>query len=148
MHITIEKPKRGNPASAASLASMIDIIFLLIIFFIVTASFDNAQLDQKVNIPVISNQVPLKSLPAERLIINILSNGDIKIGFIEVSHDAIASELKNAIASRIHSNNVTVILNGDRNCWHKYISNVMDSLAALGFENIQINAKIENNNGE
>lgn len=148
MKISLARPKRKDVISAASLASMIDIIFLLLIFFIVTASFDYAQLDQQVDMPEISNRSPVKTLPPERLIINILASGDVRIGYHEVQHERLATDLKGVIASRLDRPDIPVILSADRNCRHRYVADAMTALAALGLQNVQINAKVAGNNGE
>lgn len=128
-----------------SLSSMIDIIFLLIIFFIVTASFDNAQLDQEVLLPKISGQTPIKSLPPDKLIINVRQNGEVRIGFVAISPEQIKTgTLRQILKKHLHGANGKIIINGDARTKHKQIVAVMDAVASFGYDNVQINAAVTN----
>lgn len=125
---------------------MIDIIFLLIIFFVVTASFDNAQLDEAVLLPHLNGQTPIKSLPPERLIINVRRDGELKIGFVSIASEQIEQKLPALLKQSIHSNDTKIILNGDARTKHKYIAQVMQAVATLGYSSLEINAAIGDQN--
>ncbi len=142
MPIRIEANTEDENLSVASLSSMIDIIFLLIIFFVVTASFDNAQLDQAVLLPHLDGQTPIKSLPPERLIINVRQDGEVRVGFVSIPPDQITQQLPTVLKQSIHSNDTQVILNGDERAKHKYIAQVMEAVAAIGYSNLEINAAV------
>lgn len=132
-----------------SLSSMIDIIFLLIIFFIVTASFDNAQLDQEVLLPEISGQTPVKSLPPDKLIINIRQNGEVRIGFIAIPPQQVKSgALREILKKNLRGISSKIIINGDARTKHKHIVNIMDAVASFGYDNVQINAAVSNGNSK
>ncbi|MAX25610.1 MAG: hypothetical protein CMJ19_14015 [Phycisphaeraceae bacterium] len=142
MPIRIEAHTEDENLSVASLSSMIDIIFLLIIFFVVTASFDNAQLDQAVLLPHLDGQTPIKSLPPERLIINVRQDGEVRVGFVSIPPDQITQQLPSILKQSIHSSDTQVILNGDERAKHKYIAQVMEAVAKIGYSNLEINAAV------
>ena len=60
MKIEYKLSKRSDCVSSASLSSMIDIIFLLIIFFVITASFDREQIDTKITLPQVNSGIAIK----------------------------------------------------------------------------------------
>lgn len=135
-------PKNNNGVSAASLSSMIDIIFLLIIFFVVTASFDREQLDSAVLLPTVNSGIAIKSLPPERLIVNILKDGSVKIGFHHLSADDVATKFSPILRSMTKGRQITLIVNADRKTQHRFISRVMESVTKAGYEKVRINAMI------
>ncbi len=135
-------PKNNNGVSAASLSSMIDIIFLLIIFFVVTASFDREQLDSAVTLPEVNSGIAVKSLPPERLMINILKDGSVKVGFHLLKANDVQKKFAPILQAMTKDCNTTIIINGDSKTQHRYISSVMEAAAKAGYEKVRINAMI------
>jgi biopolymer transport protein ExbD len=134
-------PPQKNGVSAASLSSMIDIIFLLIIFFVVTASFDREQIDSKVKLPDVDSAA-IKMLPPERLMINVLPDGAVILGFHQVKASEVARKLGGIMQSLKADKKTVLIINGDRNTPHKYISAVMNAAAQAGYSQVRINAEV------
>jgi len=128
--------------SAGSLSSMIDIVFLLIIFFVVTASFDQEQIDYAVTLPSVDSAA-IKNLPEERLMVNILADGSVKVGFQHIEASAVADELDKVLKSLKTDPRTVLIINGDRDTPHKYISAVMNSAAKAGYDQVRINAEVK-----
>ena len=121
---------------------MIDIVFLLIIFFVVTASFDQEQIDYAVTLPAV-DRAAIKSLPEKRLMINVLADGAVKVGFHHIEAASVATELDKVLKSLKTDPQVVLIINGDRNTPHKYISAVMNSAAKAGYHQVRINAEVK-----
>jgi len=135
-------PENSSNISAGSLSSMIDIVFLLIIFFVVTASFDREQIDSKVTLPTV-NSAAIKSLPQERLMLNVLSDGSVKLGFYHIAASEIPEKLGGIMRSLKADRKTVLIVNGDRDTPHKYISAVMNSAAKAGYNQVRINAEVK-----
>ncbi|MBN2643062.1 MAG: biopolymer transporter ExbD [Victivallales bacterium] len=135
-------PTSISNISVGSLSSMIDIIFLLIIFFVVTASFDREQIDSAVNLPTIDS-VAIKTLPSERIMVNVLSDGSVRIGFLQISADEISSKVASAMRSQNINSNTVLIINGDRDAPHKFISAVMNAAAEAGYSQVRINTEVK-----
>ena len=143
MKIKYQLAKRSDGVSSASLSSMIDIIFLLIIFFVITASFDREQLDTKITLPQVNSGIAIKSLPTERLMINISADGWVKIGFHTLPVSDVAAKLEPLLQTITRGKqNATIIINGDRHTKHRYISTVLDAIARAGYDKVQISALI------
>lgn len=102
---------------------MIDIIFLLIIFFVVTASFDREQIDSKIDLPTV-DFAAVKSLPEQRIMVNILENGSVKIGFTELQQNEVPAKLGGLLKAHQATSDTVVIISGDRNTRYKYFSQV------------------------
>ena len=135
-------PETQPNMSTGSLSSMIDIVFLLIIFFVVTASFDREQIDSKVTLPSVDS-VAIKSLPQERLMLNVLADGSVKFGFHHIAAPEIMEKLGGLMRSMKADKNTVLIVNGDRDTPHKYISTVMNAAARAGYSQVRINAEVK-----
>ena len=135
-------PATSSHMSTGSLSSMIDIVFLLIIFFVVTASFDQEQLDHSVTLPSVDSAA-IKNLPEKHLMINVLADGSVKVGFHHIDAASVASELDKVMKSMKTDPQTVLIINGDRNAPHKYISAIMNSAAKAGYSQVRISAEVK-----
>jgi len=128
--------------SAGSLSSMIDIVFLLIIFFVVTASFDREQIDAEVALPTVDSAA-IKSLPPQRLMVNVLTDGSVKLGFLHLPAEEVAYRLSGLMRSQEAGTDTVLIVSGDRDTPHRHISAVMNAAAQAGFSQVRINAEVK-----
>ena len=143
MKINYQLPNTGIDISGATLAAMIDIIFQLIIFFVVTASFDNAQFDRKVVLPEVNANTKIKSLPQERLILNVKEDGAVTIGYQTIEAQKVSSELIDTLRrAKAVDTRTQLIINGDYRVKHQHIADIMDLAARAGYDNIKINAAV------
>ena len=110
--------------------------FLLIIFFVVTASFDREQIDSKIDLPTV-DFAAVKSLPEQRIMVNILENGSVKIGFTELQQNEVPAKLGGLLKAHQATSDTVVIISGDRNTRYKYISPVMNAAAQAGFSQVR-----------
>ncbi len=135
-------PTNCDGMSAGSLSSMIDIIFLLIIFFVVTASFDREQIDSEVMLPEIDSAA-IKTLPQERLMINVLPDGSVKVGFYQLTAKEVPEKLGAAMKSLKADKDTVLIVNGHQDTPYKHISTVMNIAAQAGYSQVRINAEVK-----
>lgn len=134
-------PVQSN-MSAGALSSMIDIVFLLIIFFVVTASFDQEQINSEITLPCVDSAA-INSLPSQRLMINILVDGSVELGFRRISASEVPLQLPNIMHSMDADQNTVLIINGDRNAPHKFIAAVMNAATQAGYNQVRINAEVK-----
>ncbi len=142
MALKYQPNQSQNMMSSGSLSSMIDIIFLLIIFFVVTASFDAEQLDDSIILPKIDKGISAKALPLDKIIINIFANGAVKLGFYELKTEHISAELPAILKKVITNKDATLIINADGKTKHKYVKNVLNIIAKNGHKKVHINSTI------
>ena len=135
-------PQNTSNLSTGSLSSMIDIVFLLIIFFVVTASFDREQIDSQVMLPTVSSAA-VRSLPPERLMLNVLADGSVKLGFHHIPASDVPDKLGSVMESMNADRKAILIVNGDRDTPHKFISSVMNVAARAGYRQVRINAEVQ-----
>ena len=109
------------------MAPMIDMVFLLIIFFMI-ASHLSESTSKDLDIPVASHGVVPKSRP-DRWTVNIMSDGSIFSGQTLVT----VAELKGMVSERRERDpDLKVYLRADKLTPHKEVKSVMSAMAEAG----------------
>ena len=80
---------------AINLTPMIDIVFLLIIFFLVGARFTEEEKQYDIQLPSSQDVTPLTGTP-DALVINVRRGGTILLGSLVVTLEELESELRDA----------------------------------------------------
>jgi biopolymer transport protein ExbD len=125
----IELPK--DPGGAFQMAPLIDVVFLLIIFFMVVAKM-NQQERIPVQIPVASHSVRPDD-PSGRGTVSIKENGDIFAGVEQVSPE----QLLDLTRLRLKENpRFKLFLRADRRTPHEHVRTVMQTMAEAGVVDI------------
>ncbi|MGB0291537.1 MAG: ExbD/TolR family protein [Luteolibacter sp.] len=122
-----------QPESAGmQLAPMIDIVFLLLIFFIVTWQFSRSETELDVSVPTAEQGEEL-TRPMGEIIINILEDGSIKVEGVVVDLAQLHDKLK-VIA--VNFENQPVRIRGDGDVTYQRIVEVIDTCQKAGIWNI------------
>jgi biopolymer transport protein ExbD len=123
--------RQPEPAGM-QLAPMIDIVFLLLIFFIVTWQFSRSETELNVSVPTAEEGSELNR-PKGEIIINILADNTIRVEGLTVDlpqlHDKLA-----AIARQFE--NQPVRIRGDGQVAYQRIVEVIDTCQKAGIWNI------------
>lgn len=118
-----------------SLTSLIDVVFTLIIFFVITTTFDQRAAIE-LNLPEASQPAQLE--PAEVLVVVVDGDGRFFIGEEEVLRRDVES-LRAAIARVAGDDRQRpVTLRADARAQHQSVVTAMDALGQLGFTRISI----------
>ena len=114
------------------LAPMIDIVFLLLIFFIVTWQFTKSETELKVSVPTAQEGADPQRQQGE-IIINILSDGTIKVegGVVDL-----AQLLEKLASIAAQYKNQPVRIRGDGGVAYQRIVEVIDTCQKAGIWNI------------
>ena len=116
--------------------SLIDVILVLLIFFMATATFEQ-QSRLKVNLPQASNSSTEKD-KGESLLVQINAEGRFFVGNSEVVNERLET-LKAAItATAGDKRDQRVVLRADGRTPHQSVITAMDALSQLGFVNLSI----------
>lgn len=123
--------KRETEGCSVNMTPMIDVVFQLIIFFIVTINIADSK-DESVRLELGTNGQEVESgdSKASALVIDVNRKGRISIGNVEVR----PGDLKTIMARRfrLYGNNFQVWVRGDARATHKQIRKVMDTCTASG----------------
>jgi len=120
------------PESAIQLAPMIDIVFLLLIFFLVTWQFSRSEQDSKVKVPT-SSQGSEETRAISEININIRQDGDLVINGEVLTEDQLLTKLRAIV--EVHENQ-PVRLRGDGEITYQALMGVIDICQEAGIWNI------------
>jgi biopolymer transport protein ExbD len=132
MSVRIDKGRLGG---GLELTPMIDVVFLLMIFFLVASKLEEDDRAIDVSLPQASAAKPLTARPRE-FIITIDRNGTIYAGSNPVSVDDLIGLLRQAVADNPGRQKVTV--RGDENVAHTHVVAVMDACVQAGVEDYRV----------
>jgi biopolymer transport protein ExbD len=121
MAVKIEK---GSALSNLSLTPLIDIVFLLLIFFLVATRFAEEEQEMSVQLPEASEAQPLTSKPRE-LFINIDAEGRYY-----VTGKIIALRELESVLNQSRVNNpgkITVVIRADKRVTWQYVVSAMNA---------------------
>lgn len=125
----------SNLGPKLNMTSLIDVVFLLLIFFMVTTTFEK-QAKLKIELPEATEKVQTQS--SDQIVISISEKGVIYLNNNELlnsQYDSIANNLKKLIKE---GNKPPIVIRADANAAHKHVVTVMDVLADLEFESVSI----------
>lgn len=112
---TVEEPK-------LDLTPMIDIVFLLIIFFMVGTQFTEMERQYDIKLPTVSNAKPLTNLPDD-IIVNVQKDGKISINGEQKS----LSELELILATaKKNFPGQSVVIRGDSSGPYQNVMNILE----------------------
>ena len=125
--------KDKERALSVEITPLIDIVFLLVIFFVVTSKIE-------------TNQYLTLDLPESESFASSLSNNSQNIillesgVFIVDNQEFTMSEIDKLLAGvgSTFSKSEVVVLSIESKAFHVWVISLMDGLQALGFQNIQI----------
>ena len=104
------------------LTPVIDMVFLLLIFFLVATKFADVERDVRVHPPSSRYARPITAIP-EELVVNVTSEGTLLVAGRQRSMDDIGRLLKTATQANPHQ---SVVIRGDRNAVLHHAVGVLD----------------------
>lgn len=113
----------NTQAAEMDLAPMIDVVFLLLIFFIVTWNFAARERDLDVAVPIAEEGADPEQLIGE-IIVNVRGDGSIVVNSVTVTHDDLVARLKSI--AELYPNQA-VILRGDGKATWQDVASVLDT---------------------
>ncbi len=129
------KFKRSSVASTLSLTPLIDVVFLLLIFFLVTSEFEEEERRLDIVLPSATSAVPMTSKPRE-VVVDVDSQGSIYLHGQRTSLDELQRLLRVAVAS--NPTNQTVVIRADRETSFQPVVSVMDVCNRTGVSDYSV----------
>lgn len=112
------------------LTPIIDMVFLLLIFFLVATTFHQAEREMQIALPEASSAGPISATLRE-IVINVDEDGRIIVGGKRMAHD----ELRAIISQAVESNaDQKVTVRGDRGTAYANIVAVLDICKGNGIQ--------------
>ena len=131
------RKKLGDNQVGFQMAPMVDVMFLLLIFFMVASIYAQWENRVGIEVPFVETGVNSSRMPAE-IIINVDEEGHYYINDIEQGIDEVEEVLVDVVSLYKSQSSVapSVIIRGDGNAKHKKIMLIMDRCRKVGISNI------------
>ena len=114
-------PDDSSEADGPNLTPVIDVVFLLLIFFLVATEYAAEERELDVNLPEVAQALPLSMTP--QLIVNVMKDGKFKV----VSQEYNLGQLQTILMEARENNpQQTCLIRGDGESMLKYAVQIMD----------------------
>jgi biopolymer transport protein ExbD len=127
-----------DEAPALNLTSMIDVLFLLIIFFMVATKFDEMERNIEVAVPEVG-QAGESAPPPRPLVVTVLADGGVELDGARVSFDELTSRLA---AARTPLTEPSVVIRGDAQCAFQHVASALAACRQAGISDLGITVRL------
>ena len=124
---------------------MIDVVFLLIIFFLVSSHLARREVRLELDLPTATSSQP-DAASSTRLTVNVQSDGATLLGAIPVNSAELLERLQKE--ARDHKGDLRVRVRGDQSTNYGYIEPVLAACAESGIVDISFGVFPETNASE
>ncbi len=122
----------GRMPVGIDLTAMVDVVFLLIIFFMVSTTFISLETGLPVDLPQAQTA---EATPSDLPTVTVTPDERVFIGGTQVQPDALAAILQQLI---VDTGQTTVVLRADATVPHGFVVQVMDLIKQSGAQRIAI----------
>ena len=122
-----------------NLTPMIDIVFLLIIFFMVGTKFAEMERTVQLEVPKVGDLGALSSAPEKR-VINVYNNGSIVVDRRSITLEQLRAELKSATAQYPE---LGVVVRGDGAGPFQNVASVLTACRQAGIDDMGISVRLD-----
>ncbi len=133
---TLEEP-------SINLTPMVDVVMLLIIFFLVGSQFNQPERQYEINLPTVSDAQPLTALPDE-IVINVDQNGILTVDGAAITLGDLETTLRDA--QKRYEDQV-VIIRGDAAGAYQNVMTVLNLCKRTRISNVQLANRLEEEAG-
>lgn len=119
-----------RPETSIELTPMIDMVFLLLIFFLVATTFHQAEREMQIALPVANSAGPISAALRE-IIINVEEDGDIILSGRTIDAETLRELIAEAVANNPEQK---VVVRGDRGTAYENVVRVLDICKGAGIQ--------------
>jgi len=123
-----------------NLMPLIDMVFLLLIFFLVATTFHQEELDIKAQLPGASRSIKPMSAPPPQFIVNILHDGTITVSGNTMTRKKVAEMLTQIARDEPNRN---VLVRADKRSIHAHFAWVVAQARQRGIAEVNIGYIVE-----
>ncbi len=121
-----------------NLTPMIDVVFLLIIFFMVATKFAEMERDIELELPEVASAQALTSAPKQR-VVTVQSDGQIALDRVDVSLSELTRRLS---AARREYPKLSVVIRGDASCAFQHVAQTLAACKKANISDLGITVRI------
>lgn len=126
--------KKGKKDLEINLTPLIDVVFLLLIFFMVSTSFKK---ESKISLDLPEASGDALEAQENALEINVNQAGDVYVNGLGITNRQIQT-IKDAIKTASADPTVSVIISADAEAPYQSVISVMDAAGQLGYNNLTL----------
>ena len=126
-----------------NLTPMIDIVFLLIIFFMVGAQFTQQERQYDIELPKIVDDQPLTGRPDE-IVINVAGDGALRIGQQLVTREELETEL---VSARENFEDQGVVIRGEGQGRYEHVMVALSACHRARIRNVKLAYQLQEDAG-
>jgi biopolymer transport protein ExbD len=132
------KLHRDDEMPALNLTSMIDVLFLLIIFFMVATKFDEMERNISVAVPQVA-QAGEDTPPPRPLVVSVMADGRLELDGKSLTETELTQKLA---AARTPLTEPTVVIHGDAKCPFQHVASALGACRQAGVSELGITVRI------
>jgi biopolymer transport protein ExbD len=122
---------------------MIDCMFQLILFFLITTSFIRLEQDLSINLPIHSKELKIKTPPARPIVVCVKHlPGGKAFYHVENERISIPALTINLSRARVRNKDQAVVIRGDRSVLWDHVAAVMRACAEAGIAKVSATVEI------
>ena len=129
------RPSKKGRGLIINITSLIDVMFLLLIFFMVTSTFKNQ--------PAINLVLPRSATASETVdtpaILFLTAEGDVYLNDTPVDREGLAAQLERL---NIETGEDRMVLRADENAAHGDVVELIDTIKQSGFTRVSLSARV------
>jgi len=114
--------------ATVEMTPIIDMVFLLLIFFLVATTFHQTEREMQIALPEAVSAGPI-SIALREIVVNIDEQGQIIVGGRSISREDLSTIVSEAVANNPEQK---VTVRGDRNAPYAHIARALDVCKAAG----------------
>jgi biopolymer transport protein ExbD len=149
-------PNANALKAEPNLVPLLDLVFQLIMFFMICVNFVSAQVDQDIQLPVSQSARAMEKTHTDVLFLNVDNSGDLSIpGHARplrtaaevrdylVLQSADAQPSGKEAVNRNNRATTTVIIRADKNCTYFRVYELLQVCKSVGYRKLQLRALIK-----
>jgi len=125
----LQSRREGSDVSI-ELTPLVDMVFLLIIFFLVATSFQQAEREMAIALPAAQSAGPISAALRE-IVINVDREGAIHVGGRQMNRDELSETVRRAVEANSEQK---VVVRGDRATAYANVVSVLDVCKSAGIQ--------------
>ncbi len=125
----------NESSEVINMSSLLDVLFILIIFFLVTTTFKQLEDDPLVDLPVDQRNQALASKAGDVVKINIRKSGAYVIMNRAVTQEQVQDTMKKHVKNKP---DVKVMIRADKESKHLYLANILSICKYVGVKETHI----------
>jgi biopolymer transport protein ExbD len=135
------RSRSDDGGEVINLSSMIDVLFILIIFFMITTTFKEEEVDHLVKLPTDKRNQSLTQSKGNLIKVNIREQGEYLVMGAQMTEEELSKWMEDEIKRKPE---LKVMIRCDKESKHLHLANVMSICRHVGVPEANIAVRTEN----